>query len=154
MITRLLPIAFFFLFIQLSAQQKLKFSYDTAGNQILRDRVCITCLKAYLPPKNDSIIAETSEMLEEEIIMSKNFGVVVYPNPVTNVVYAEWQPNAARLPVQLLLFSMQGGLLAKYIPKQGQVEVEIDTTPYAPGMYILEAVFNNGEQKSFKVMKE
>ncbi|MGB5554276.1 MAG: T9SS type A sorting domain-containing protein [Flavobacteriaceae bacterium] len=151
MIAKLLPMVLLFCAITSTAQQKLKFTYDTAGNQIVRERVCITCLKAVLPVVADSLATES---VEPEIVLSKNFGVIVYPNPVTNLLFAEWQPNASRLPEQFLLFSMNGRLLSKYLPTKGSVEVVIDTTPYPPGLYILEAVFTNGEQRSFKVMKE
>jgi hypothetical protein len=85
--------------------------------------------------------------------LSNNFGVTVFPNPVSNILFAEWQANASRIPSHLLLFSMEGRLISKYVPNAGQVQVEIDFTPYAPGMYILEAVFTNGEQRSFKVIR-
>jgi hypothetical protein len=151
MITKLLLLVLIFCTTSLSAQQKLKFTYDTAGNQIVRDRVCITCLKAVLPTSTDSLETESTE---PEIVLSKNFGVVVYPNPVTNLLFAEWQPNAPRLPEQFILFSMDGRLLSRYFPVKGSVEVAIDTTPYPPGLYILETIFTNGEQRSFKVVKE
>lgn len=151
MILKLLPVVFIYFTTTLSAQQKLKFTYDTAGNQIIRDRVCLTCRTAVLP----SVIDSTTTAIEEpEILLSKNFGVIVYPNPVANILFVEWQPNASRIPKQFLLFSMDGRVLGKYNPSKGAVIVEIDTTPYPPGVYILETVFNNGEQKSFKVLKE
>jgi hypothetical protein len=103
-----------------------------------------------MPPVVDSL---DNDSLEPEPVLSKNFGVTVFPNPVSNILYAEWQPNASRLPIYLLLFSTDGRLLSKYIPEKGQIQVEIDFTRFPPGIYILEAVFDNGEQRSFKVIR-
>lgn len=88
MITRLLPIVLVLSALTLTAHQKLKFNYDAAGNQVLRDWVCTSSLQAILPQATESLLSETPL---EELMDKEKFGIPTYPNPVTKLLYANWE---------------------------------------------------------------
>ncbi len=143
----------FFAFILttgLLAQQKLKFTYDTAGNQILRDRVCATCLKAVLPQEIDSLIAEAPA---EDLNNVANFDIVAYPNPVTNLLFVDWIPDPDLEPLSVQLFSLDSRQLASYTIRRGQTEQEVNFEAFPAGLYILSVSFKNGTSRSFKVIR-
>jgi hypothetical protein len=139
-----------FLITGLCAQQKLKFTYDTAGNQILRDRVCATCLRAVLPQVSDSLLAETSL---DNLKSAENFGIVAYPNPVTQLLYVDWEADSDLKPKTVQLFTMDGRQLISRTIGNGQREQEVDFAQYPPGLFVLQVAFTNGEKRTFKILK-
>lgn len=145
----LIALALFFGYVAI-AQDKLVFSYDTAGNQILRNRVCLTCLQAVMPSAIDSIPIVAEEVSLEEF---GTFKMMAYPNPVTDQLYVEWEEHPEKRPNQLLLFTLDGRkvmdtpLSARY----GSYGVEFNR--YPPGGYLLLVLYENGTKESFKIIK-
>jgi len=134
----------------LVAQQKLKFTYDTAGNQTLRDRVCLTCLKAVMPEMDSLLVGAT---VEEEVSDLFDFEMTAYPNPVTETLFVEWFPNERLKPKELQLFTVDGRHLST-IPihtMRGEQPVYFKDNP--PGLYLLKVLFENGERRTIRVVK-
>src|SRR5690606_35236386 len=136
--------------INVFAQQKLKFTYDTAGNQTLRERVCLTCLKAVLP-EIDSLLVES--IVEVEVSDILDFEMTAYPNPVTETLMVEWFPNERLRPKEIQLFTVDGRHLYT-IPihtVRGEQPVQFNDSP--PGLYLLKVLFENGERRTIRIVK-
>ncbi|WP_318309269.1 T9SS type A sorting domain-containing protein [Flagellimonas crocea] len=137
----------------LSAQQKLKFTYDTSGNQILRDRVCATCLKAVLPKENDSLQAMVDEdALTVEEAMDR-MEIVAAPNPVTDLLTVDWTVDPQLVPTSIHLFTVDNRMLKSFNIRRRQLEQQFEFSNYPPGMYIIQVHFNSGKWRSFKIIK-
>ncbi len=70
-----------------SAQDRIIFSYDNAGNQITRS-LCLQCTTLKNSPKPKEIIALKEEDLQKffpEDVIS------YYPNPVKEELYLKWE---------------------------------------------------------------
>ena len=75
--------------ISVNAQtaQRIKFEYDTAGNQTRRF-VCLNCLARVA----DSIPKEITELKEEDLLKFSPEDVIsYYPNPVREELYLKWE---------------------------------------------------------------
>ncbi|SHJ56101.1 Por secretion system C-terminal sorting domain-containing protein [Arenibacter nanhaiticus] len=133
------------------AQQKLKFTYDMAGNQILRDRVCLTCLKAVMPQNLDSLFVDSIDELGLTDIL--DFEMTAYPNPVTEILFVEWFPNERLKPKEIQVFTVDGRLM-NTIPintVRGEQPVYFNDSP--PGLYLLKVLFENGERQTIRIVK-
>lgn len=133
------------------AQEKLVFSYDTAGNQILRDRICVGCVKT-----QESIV----EKLEKEEegggsnLNDKNkFKFAAYPNPVTDILQTYWNNTDDEFIVEMSMFTIENKLLFTNEISPKQAHQDINFTGYPPGVYILTYTYNNNRRESYKVLK-
>ncbi|WP_047418270.1 T9SS type A sorting domain-containing protein [Cellulophaga sp. Hel_I_12] len=134
------------------SQDKLAFKYDTAGNQISRQRVCLNCtaaLKTKLP-QSDSIplIAENPE----EIIIE--FKLKSYPNPVVDDLYLEWINNPEKLVSRIQLFTLDNRLLINLEVTENQGEQVISFSNYPVGVYLVSVYYNDKTKKSIKIIKK
>ena len=143
-------IAFFFS-IALSAQSTITFSYDSAGNQILRDRIV---LRSSIKSVKDSIRAITTSELNNENISSSELVLTAYPNPVTNILKVAWVFDENDTNQQVILTSMTGQRLEKFKIKTQQGEQPIDFSRYASGMYLITVLGETGIKKTFKIIKK
>ena len=70
-----------------NAQDRIKFEYDTAGNQTRRF-VCFSCSAK----TTDSIPKEIAELKEEDLLKFSPEDVIsYYPNPVREELYLKWE---------------------------------------------------------------
>lgn len=136
-----------------SAQQKLKFTYDTSGNQTLRDKVCATCAKAKLPSEKDSVQTVIDEDAVTPAEALARLEIVAAPNPVTNYLTVDWALGAELVPASVELYAMDNRLLMSFQVRTGQAEQEINFTNCPSGLYIVQVIFINGQRRSFKILK-
>jgi len=157
--TKLLLVFLLLFQLPVVAQQKLVFTYDPAGNQILRERLCLNCtpLKVQVVEPKDSLSLQkitgagtTTELLYEE----EELRIVTYPNPVSDVLQVEWIEHPILAPKQVLLFSGENRQLAQIPLRKNQNLQDISFTRYPTGMYILVVVFENGQRRSFQIIKK
>lgn len=139
-------------------QYKIAFSYDAAGNQILRDRVCINCNStSKAPVKTDSldvdIPTDAVTELEEELGQKKDYEIIAYPNPVTDILKVEWDlsKNAVN---QLVIFAPNGRQLKTRNVSNRNQSIDLDFSKYPLGMYIVVAIYTDGSRQSFQVLKK
>jgi Secretion system C-terminal sorting domain len=132
-----------------TAQNKIVFTYDTAGNQILRE-LCISCNNP-----NAKYIKDPKQLTKEDLITSDVSDLIsYYPNPVQQELYLSWQlanNNAVRA---IQVYDLNGRLLQSY---NGLESLNLQTIPFASyptGMYAVVLVYSNGEQKSIKIVKK
>ena len=149
--TLLLTTTFILIFSSLFAQQKLKFTYDTAGNQIIRERVCLTCLQTILPQEEDSLVTDNPEDLIDNVLDLK---IIASPNPVTQTLFVSWESTPELKPYQLEVYTIDGKWLTSYELRDEQVDEEINFLYHPAGVYFIKVLFTNKEIRGFKVLKE
>lgn len=91
----------------IQAQSKVLFTYDTAGNQIVR-QICINCLTGKKDLSQEEIIALKEEN-REKLSPEENFSF--YPNPVQEELYLFWTPTTSDTPNSIQVYSINGQLL-------------------------------------------
>lgn len=149
-----------FLFIMpLTAQEQyiIQFSYDTAGNQTLRDRVCINCnaSKAVI----DSTLVDKPDSNNDPLESSKtdnniNAGsVITYPNPVTNLLSVEWIHEEKQVS-GIVLFSGIGRQLYRKVIQSSEGTLDIDFQSYPSGHYTLYVQYADNTKKTFHIIKK
>lgn len=132
-----------------SAQQKLTFSYDTAGNQITRT-LCLTCNSK--PAKE---IKEIEDLIEEDLLKFSEEDVIsYYPNPVREELYLTWQITEGNYVASIQVFSMAGQLLKQYSATSKINNQNIPFQDYPSGIYAVLLNYNNGEEKTIKIIKQ
>jgi len=133
----MLPLAAF-------SQSALYFSYDAAGNQVLRDVVCVNC--GTIMRANNTLISDEKMTVSESLTAS--------PNPVTQKLSVKWVYDEAS-PLQMLqLHSANGSLLQKLPVKTGAGQMELDFSSYSPGLYLLTGIGPNGKITTIKIIKQ
>ncbi|MFS4454736.1 T9SS type A sorting domain-containing protein [Maribacter sp. 2304DJ31-5] len=142
-------------FAQAQLQYKIQFSYDSAGNQTLKDKVCVNCTTS-LKANDSTLVAnleEESEPLKDKIEESGNSAVFAYPNPVTNLLRVEWVETDN--PVQrVVLFSTGGQQLLDTQIHTSQLGVDLSFSQYPPGNYIVVVFYADKTRQSFQVIKK
>ncbi|MEH6681044.1 MAG: T9SS type A sorting domain-containing protein [Sediminicola sp.] len=137
-------------------QYEITFGYDNAGNQILRDRVCVNCQtasKTAIDSTKVEIMEEEIAVLKEDTIDSDFFKIVAYPNPVTDILRVEWVASDNGIQ-QITLFSLDNRQLFQKIVKDGWNGLNLDFNGYPPGSYIVLVGYADGSKKSFQVIKK
>lgn len=141
--------------IHAQSQYKIQFSYDTAGNQSLRDRVCVNC-GSTAKAVDSTLVAdvdEKSDLIEEKEDTLEDLGIVAYPNPVTDILAVEW--IATKNPVQqIVVFSRVNQQLASKKIKSNQGNIGLDFSTYPAGMYIVVVFYMDKTKQSFQVIKK
>lgn len=129
----------------------VSFSYDNAGNRKARDWVCLSCAVKLLSEKEkDSVVAELDEDFQEKI---NNTKLAAYPNPVTEYLNVVWNSNQDKTPTELQLYTLDAKIIyrKKILRHSGQLEIPVNK--YPSGMYILVVAYKDGENESFKIIK-
>lgn len=132
-----------------NAQQKLTFSYDTAGNQITRT-LCLTCNSK--PAKE---IKEIEALVEDDLLKFSEEDVIsYYPNPVREELYLSWQITAENYVASIQVFSTTGQLLKQSSATSKTNNLNIPFQDYPTGIYVVLLNYNNGEEKTIKIIKQ
>lgn len=135
-------------------EYKIQFSYDAAGNQIKRDRVCVNCpaLKAII---DSTLIAELKNVkeLEEIISETENPIITAYPNPVTDILQVEWVKTDNDVQ-SIILFSGIGQILLDKNIDSTYSSFNIDFNTYPSGKYIVNVIYADNTRQSFQVLKK
>lgn len=140
-------------------EYRVQFGYDSAGNQTLRDWVCINCGTSKAEVVDSTIVEEVA--LDDDILQGitdqqENMGtsnIVAYPNPVTELLTVEWVDNEKQV-AQVILFSGIGQQLFQRTIKNRQGNTNIDFGIYAPGRYILSVYYTDNTNQTFHILKK
>lgn len=139
------------------SQYKIEFGYDSAGNQILRDRVCVNCQSAAKTPLDTTIVAEVAgkkDLLEDDISDEpENTNITAYPNPVTDVLTVEWATTKNKVG-SILLHSATGQELGNNKIGPNQQNIELYFGRFPPGLYVVLVIYADGTKESFQVIKK
>lgn len=132
------------------AQDKLVFEYDGAGNQKTR-YLCIGCPsttgKKANPKEITALKEEDLEKFFPEDVIS------YYPNPVKEELYLKWELIAEKKVTSIYLYALNGQVLKTYENLDKANNLNIPFFNYPTGTYLVMLVYNDGEQKTIKIVK-
>lgn len=135
-----------------NAQQKLTFNYDSAGNQIVRE----LCLSGCDPlAKQTKELKEIEALADDELLKFEKADVLsYYPNPVKEELYIRWEMQENVYVRAIHVFSVAGHLVGSYEPSANANNQNIAFHNYSNGIYAVILYYNNGDQKSIKIIKK
>ncbi|WP_026713999.1 T9SS type A sorting domain-containing protein [Flavobacterium daejeonense] len=146
-------IAFLVLFIGIkgAAQDKILFTYDTAGNQIQR-LLCINCTTSKMTEEKTKEITalETEDLLK----FSPQDVISYYPNPVREELYLQWELIEGNYVTSIQLYDLNGRVLQSFYNLNQKNNQNIAFQSYPIGMYAVVLFYKSGEQKSIKIIKK
>jgi len=138
---------FLFSGFQCTAQERVTFTYDTAGNQTRREIICITCTDPGGRYTANTAIPDNFKQSNEYEEIS------YYPNPVLEQLYIKWLSNELSYPTSLEVYSMSGQIVKSKSIIRESTDVTIEFQNLAQGFYSVVLLYNNGESKILKVVK-
>lgn len=129
-----------------NAQNRVLFSYDAMGNQKKRV-ICLQCTTG-------KQVKEPTQLTEADLIKSDvSDQISYYPNPVREELYVKWTLVDDKKVENISVFNLNGVLLKQY---KGFNTNNLQTIPfssYPGGMYEVVLIYNNGEKKTLKIVK-
>ena len=133
----------FLLFVVLSmwaaadayAQNKIKYTYDSAGNRLSRQK---------------EIVVQTRGALSDEEELSET-KVTIYPNPTKGMLKVDISGVEKFENARISLYDLTGKLLQQWAGISQSNE--IDLSERTSGVYIMQIVYN-GNASSWKIIKE
>ncbi len=138
-----------FFCITITNAQKIRFNYDSAGNQVLRTW-CPTCPSrtANQPVKEIAKLDESDfqKFFPEDVIS-------YYPNPVKEELYLKWDLINDNKVSSIDVFTLNGQVLKSIKENLSQNSLLISFQEYPIGVYFLNLNYTNGEQKTIKIVK-
>jgi hypothetical protein len=135
--------------LTLFAQEKISFSYDSAGNQIIR-RLCTDCLLR----QSQSEFKNIAEIKPEDLQKFHPEDVIsYYPNPVKELLYLQWQLIDENKVSSIEIYGMNGQLLKSYKNLESKNDFVISFTELPRNIYSINLVYTNGEHKPIKIIK-
>lgn len=121
------------------SQEQLSFEYDNAGNQIVREIICVNCREQ---------ISQEEEFVES----SEHNNISYYPNPVAEVLNIKWPEDIHITTIEV--YSIQGQIVGSLQNLSGLTDVALPFSNYAQGIYHVILIYDNGEQKVLKAIKK
>lgn len=131
--------------------QLITFSYDDAGNQISR-KLCISGCTA---KKSDTTPKEIEALVPEDL--QKFFpedDISYYPNPVREELYLKWGVAEGKTVKTLQVYNFNGQVLQSYSETDSVNAQIIPFQSYSTGIYLVVLTYNNGDQKTIKIIKQ
>lgn len=134
------------------SQQKITFSYDSAGNQTLRV-LCLTgCSPTAKPAKE---IKEIEALTDADLLKFSEEDVIsYYPNPVKEELYLQWQLSKDNYVTSINLYSLTGQILRTYQQNLQDNHLTIPFQNYPSGIYLVLLFYKDGGEKSIKIIKQ
>ncbi len=133
-----------------NAQDKIIFEYDNAGNQKLRE-LCISCNKSGYKTKE---VKEVTALQEEDLQKFSPEDVIsYYPNPVKEELYLKWELVADKTITNIQLYDLNGRMLQNYDKLEKSNSLNIPFLNYPKGTYLVILLYNEGDQKTIKIVK-
>jgi len=131
------------------AQTKIKFSYDTAGNQTSRI-LCVDC-----PPETGKQIKEIEALTDEDLEKFSEEDVIsYYPNPVKEELYLKWELTDDNYVTSIQVISMAGQVLSTYQETNKVNTQNILFQSYPSGVYVVLLNYKSGDPKTIKIIKQ
>lgn len=134
------------------AQDKIIFDYDASGNQINR-KLCLsancdgTGYKSKAPKEIAALQEEDMQKFSPEDVIS------YYPNPVKEELYLKWELVVGKTVGTIYLYALNGQVLKTYDNLDKANNLNIPFLDYPRGTYVVVLVYNDGEQKTIKIVK-
>jgi hypothetical protein len=144
-VLNLKPMLFFIgvlLFTPFLYGQQTLFSYDTAGNQIT------TYVEINLVPSGK--MANDTSLQNNPIYKDVKY----FPNPVKSELYMEWEVIEENTLSSISIFNLEGILLNSYKEMNNIDNYILPFENYPQGVYLVGFLYSNGDQKTFKIIKQ
>jgi hypothetical protein len=122
--------------------QQITFAYDPAGNQV--------AVNVEIQLASPNKMANTAVLQNNPIYKDVKY----YPNPVKSELYMEWQTIDNNSVNHIIVFNTVGDLLKDYKDLNTVTNYTLSFGSYPQGIYFVQFVYSNGEQKTFKIIKE
>jgi hypothetical protein len=123
--------------------QLTTFSYDIAGNQ--------TAMYVQIILESTGKTASSSSVLQNNPIYED---VKYFPNPVKSELYMEWQTIENNSLKSIIVFNTVGEMLKEYKELDTTNNYTLPFQDYPYGVYFVEFLYSNGDQKTFKIIKQ
>jgi len=122
--------------------QRIKYTYDSAGNRLTRQKEIVVQTRGALSDE------EEPSVYEEELSETK---VTIYPNPTRGMLKVDISGVEKFENARISLYDLTGKLLQQWAGiSQSNA---IDLSERTPGMYIMQVAYN-GKISSWKIIKE
>jgi myo-inositol-hexaphosphate 3-phosphohydrolase len=122
--------------------QRIKYTYDNAGNRLTRQKEIVVQTRGALSDE------EEPSVYEEELSETK---VTIYPNPTRGMLKVDISGVEKFENARISLYDLTGKLLQQWAGiSQSNT---IDLSERTPGMYIMQVAYN-GKISSWKIIKE
>ncbi|MDP5202020.1 T9SS type A sorting domain-containing protein [Flavobacterium sp. DG2-3] len=135
-----------------NAQQKITFSYDSAGNQIVRN----LCLSGCNPTgKSTEEVKEIEAVTDEDLLkFSKEDVISYYPNPVKEQLYIKWELINDNKVSSITVYGISGQVLQNFSRTENTDNQIISFGEYSRGVYLVVLNYKDGDQKTIKIIKQ
>lgn len=132
---------------------KITFSYDSAGNQIQRNRVCVNCKSSKQKVVDSTAIISENPKEIENNFSEEHSKLTAYPNPVTNMLKIEWTASKNKVQ-QIILFTFDNRQLLSRTVDSDWGSLDLNFTNFPIGGYIIVVLYDDHTKQSFKVIKK
>lgn len=119
----------------------IQFTYDAAGNQTQR-LLCINCNNKQTATYKEEVAPITEDNLS------------YYPNPVKQELNLSWQLVDNTTIVAINVYNLNGQLLKTYADTKTNTAQIIPFQDYPTGVYVVELLYSNKQQKTIKIIKQ
>ena len=136
--------------IEITRNSKIYFSYDGEGNQTERNFVLMSTSKMTNKTTKE-IVALKEDVLQK---LPVDDGITYYPNPVKNELYLQWELVQDNAVASINVYDLNGHLVQSYSNGTRVNSQTISFSNYPSGVYAVVLVYNNGNQKSIKIIKQ
>lgn len=131
-----------------SESNAIQFDYDNAGNQVVRKPI-------YLASPRPGRPAETKPEEPKAFVESDIYSdIKYYPNPTVEILYVKWKNLDEWFVNNIQVFNISGQLMGTLTIDSNSEQVEVDFRAYPTGMYELVLAYNDGKQKTLKIIKK
>lgn len=137
---KILLLIFLIMPLYMIGQNKIKYSYDDAGNRIKRE-IVLSSLKSAM--SSDQITSFIEEVADQKII--------IYPNPTRGQLTIEIIDSENSVTGNLTVFNLRGQIIAKEQMSSNRTSIDISSEP--KGTYILHINIKE-ETTTWKIIKE
>ena len=126
-----------------SQSNVLAFNYDTAGNQVKRQLICVNCREAGDEGADSRKFENTPEFED----------ISFYPNPVEEVLSVKWITEYSFVD-KIEIYSLSGQYLRQIGNLKDQNEITIDFSSFSQGIYNVILFYNDNSTKNLKIIKK
>jgi hypothetical protein len=140
----------FFFSLSIHAQKSIVFKYDSAGNQTQRSFVFGAVSKQSNVPLKEIVALEEEDLekfFPEDVIS-------YYPNPVREELFLKWELTNDVFVKGLQVYNFNGQILKSYSQSERGNTQTIPFQGYPSGVYLIILEYNNGDQKTIKIIKQ
>ncbi len=134
--------------IEVPPANSISFEYDDAGNQFVRKPIYLASPRPGRPIIESS--NEPKEFVESDIYSDIKY----YPNPTVEILYVKWKNQDEWFVNNIQVFNFSGQLMGTLDIDRNSEQFEVDFRAYPTGMYELVLAYNDGKQKTLKIIKK